>query len=241
MGPRIAGAARLATAVLLAVGAFLAPGVGARTPVALAANCPSPPITIAKLIGSGERSPGRECFGGRLLTFRAHVDPPCDGCGGTEATVISPLWLDGLGGSVVNLSAGSNGPQISAYVPPALGRCRVDDNATCPFRFYWGRWATVSAHFDGPVAQTCSYSEHPPGPEFTKQAAVAECRDKLIVLSVGFGDLPATDTAVTGRPAGEPPSSLPQDWSAIVGVVALIVAWRLLASRRLSTNRRPAR
>jgi hypothetical protein len=229
---------RVVTAVLLAVGVLVAPGPGAAASVALAADCPSPPVTIGKLV-SLDLVPGNTCYGGRLLTFRAFVPPPCDGCGGTSTTVIRPRWLDGLLGSSVNLSTGPNDAQVSAYVPPALGRCSsIEDLATCPFHSYYRRWVTVSAHFDGPVAQTCSYAQHPPGKEFSKSAAVAECRQKLIVLSVGPDvTSPATDT-VAPSPVGRDGPSTPLPWVATFALVTLVLAWRSPSARSLVPRRR---
>jgi hypothetical protein len=69
--------ARLVPAVLLAIGLLVMPGQTTSAPVALAADCPSPPITISKVVAGGAR-----CYGGRLLTFRAYV-PRVEGVGGT--------------------------------------------------------------------------------------------------------------------------------------------------------------
>ena len=53
-----------------------------------------------------------------------------------SATVIAPRWLDGLQGSSANLSAVPDGPQVAAFVPPALGACPLSDDSACPFRPY---------------------------------------------------------------------------------------------------------
>jgi hypothetical protein len=240
MGRGFDAVARRTMAVLLAVGVLVMPGSPAMASVVLAADCPSGPVTIGKLT-SLDLVPGNACYGGRLLTFRAYVEPPCDGCGGTSDSVLSPRWLDGLFGSSVALSNGADGGEVAAYVPPALGSCYVDhDLSTCPFRWYWGRWATVTAHFDGPVAQTCRYAEHPPGPGYTRSSAIAECRTKLIVLSVGFGPLPATTTVAVGADVGDGPSTaLP--WVATFAVVSLLLASRWTSSRRPAARRRPSR
>ena len=140
-------------------------------------------MTTAKLVHLDV--PGHTCYGSRVLVFRAFVAPPCDECGGASATIIAPRWLDGLEGSSVNLSAVAQDPQVAAYVPPVLGRCHLTNDAACPFHPYREQWATVTARFDDPVAQTCRYSEKPAGGGFTKADAVAECRAKLVVLSVG--------------------------------------------------------
>ena len=198
-------------------GGGVAPGRSLTASVALAADCPSLPVTIGKVVAGGA-----SCYGGQLLTFRAFV-PRLGDLGGTSAYEIRPVWLDDWSGSWVLLSAGPKADQIVAFVPPALGHCYGPEGSTCPFRSYRGGWATVSAHFDGPVAQTCRYAAgHPPGPGFAKADAVAECRAKLIVLSVGPGDLPATDSLVADEPvASESPASLatafwPGSWEAIV-------------------------
>ena len=200
--------AKLGLATLLALSFTVSPGTPAAS-AALAAGCPPGPVTIGKLVRVFESGPGgRTCYGGRLLTFRAFVAQLCDGCGGAEAAVVSPLWLDSLEGSNVTFSDGPVGGQMIAFVPPGLGRCSVVKKlATCPFRSYYGRWVTVSAHFDGPVAQTCRYQEHPPGPGFSKADAIAECREDLIVLSVG--------TAASAGPDA-PPDTATADGSIVV-------------------------
>jgi hypothetical protein len=174
------------------------------------------------------------CFGGELLTFQAYITdlPSSEGRGGTSNGTITPRWLDGLKGSAVALSTGPGGPEIGAFVPPALGRCNwyTDDFATCPFRWYWGHWATVSAHFDGPVARTCRYAAGSRGVDLTKRAAVAWCRTQLIVLSVGPTEPPATATAglVAEIPAAPPPAPLS---------VALLALGSLLLAGRFPSRR----
>ena len=231
MGRRIPNVARLATAMAFAMGLLVLPGHVGTSAVARAADCPSAPVTIAKLVHL-DATPGNACYGGRLLTFRAYVSPPCDECGGVEAATISPRWLDGLLGSSVSLSAGPNRGQVSAYVPPALGRCSIGHTATCPFRPFFGGWATVSAHYDGPVAQTCRYDAHPAGKGFSKQDAIAACRQKLIVLSVGSGALPATDTVAASADAGAAVTDSPVAWIGGVALVALVLASRWPVRRR---------
>ena len=178
----------LATAALLAMTILLVPG-SVTTSEALASGCPSGQVTIAKLVTVFQSGPGGlTCYGGRLLTFRAFIAQPCNECGGTEAAVVSPLWLDGLEGSSVIFSNGPGGSQMVAFVPPGLGECSaIAKLKACPFRSYYGRWVTVSAHYDGPVAQTCRFPEHPPGPGFSTADAIQACRQELIVLSVGVG------------------------------------------------------
>ena len=116
----------------------------------------TPPVTIAEVVRVTEGPGGPACFGGQLLTFRAFV-PALEGLGGASTYFIKPLWLDDLQGSWVLLGAGRNTAAVVAYVPPDLGHCLGPEGPSCPFRSYRNRWATVSAHFDGPVAQTCRY------------------------------------------------------------------------------------
>ena len=243
MGRWFEAIARTTMAVLLAVGVLVVPGRGTTAAVARSPDCPSPPVTIGKL-ASLDLVPGTTCYGGKLLTFRAYVVEPCrDGCGGASATSITPRWLDGLLGSSVNLSTGPDDGQVAAFVPPALGRCSFGENlATCPFRWYYGRWVTVSAHFDGPVAQTCRYAPgHPHGAGFTSKEAVAECRQKLIVLSVGpVVAPPATDTAAVGHEDRDGRSMLLL-WVGVFALVSLLLASRSPSSRRLVPRRRPSR
>ncbi len=229
MGRLMGFVARLATAALVALSLLALPGGAATTAVVRAADCPSSPVTIAKLVNLDV--PGQRCYGGRLLVFRAFVAPPCDECGGTSATVIAPRWLDGLEGSSVNLEAVPEGPQVAAYVPPALGRCHLTNNSACPFRPYREQWATVSARFDDPVAQTCHYSAKPAGGGFTKADAVAECRAKLVVLSVGPDSNPATDTVAVADDAPDRTSN-DAPWLGLIAVITVAVVWRRLAHRR---------
>jgi hypothetical protein len=223
MGRLMGVGARLTTAALLTLGLLVMPGGAATTAVAKSADCPPPPVTIAKLVHLDV--PGHHCYGSRTLVFRAFVAPPCDECGGVSATVIAPRWLDGLEGSSVNLSAVAQGPQVAAYVPPALGRCHLTKDSACPFHPYREQWATVTARFDDPVAQTCTYSEKPAGGGFTKADAVEECRAKLVVLSVGPDSNPATDAAAVAMddPRGSPPAPV---WFAVFGVALLLLLFR---------------
>lgn len=191
--------------------------------------CPPPPVTIAKLVHLDV--PGHTCYGNQTLVFRAFVAPPCDECGGTSDLVIAPRWLDGLQGSSVNLSAVKEGPQVAAYVPPALGRCPLEDDSTCPFRPYRHQWATIRAQYDAPVAQTCRYAEKPAGGGFTKADAVAECRAKLVVLSVGPDSGPSTDTIALG-PAISGPAPRHAPLGLWVGLFAAVTL--LLVARRRS-------
>jgi hypothetical protein len=233
MGPRLSVVARFASAGLLAVGALLLPGQLSPAGIARAADCPGPPVSIAKLVRL--EGQGLPCYGGRLLTFRAYV-VLCDGCGGISATTIAPLWLDSVLGNTVILSTGPDDASIQAYVAPALGRCGVGDLATCPFHGYYRRWVTVSGHFDGPVAQTCRIADQPPGGGATTSDAIAECRTKLIILSVGPGAPPPTDavTAGDGNPAG-PLAALP--WIATFALAAVLFAVRTPSTRSMVARR----
>ena len=191
MGRWVDAVARLSTAALFAIALLITPGSSGSTAVTLAADCPSPPVTVKKLVNLDV--PGHKCYGDTVLVFRAFVAPRCDECGGVSATVIAPRWLDGLLGSSVNLSAVPDGPQVAAYVPPALGKCPVTDDSACPFRPYRNGYATVSAQYDAPVAQRCHYAAKPAGGGFTKADAVAECQAKLVVVSVSADAGAATD------------------------------------------------
>ena len=222
---------RLLLAMSVASVVLVLPGDRLTARVARAGGCPSEPITIAKIVNLEGVSPVT-CFGGELLTFRAFVPVP-EGLGGTSASTLAPAWLDDFTGSWVSLGTGPDEATTGAFVPPALGHCKLGPNGQgCPFRTYANRWATVSAHYDGPVAQTCRYSSHPPGKGFSKQAAVAECRAKLIVLSVGPDSLPATDAvaALDDAPRGGPAALA---WFVVFGAGVLV-----LAARRPSLGRR---
>jgi len=189
-------AARVTVAFLLGVGVLAVPGSGDSAAAAPSSACPAQPVTIDSI---AHLTPARAltCFGGELHSFVAYVPPHPYGIGGTTDHHIAPAWLDGLSGNFVALSAGPDaGVLVLAFVPPALGRCPSrPDTATCPFRFSWGHWARVSAHFDGPVARTCRVTWHDPGVTFTRADAVAECRRALVVLSVGPVAPPATSTS----------------------------------------------
>jgi hypothetical protein len=198
MGGTFRFAARLTTAALLAA-------------VVLVLARPATPIASARSSGcpsaDSQRPPAygtAKCYGSRALTFRAYVQYPCtDGCGGTVAYAISPRWFDSLDGSYVELGTGPRSAAISAFVPPRLGRC--SDFAalkSCPLRP--GQWAIVTARFNHPLARTCRYSDHPPGPGFSRKEAIAECSADLVVDSVvPVG--PETDVAAPVEdPAGNP-------------------------------------
>ena len=201
MGRWVDAVARLSTAALFAVALLITPGGSGSGAVTLAADCPPPPVSVKKLVNLDV--PGQKCYGDTVLVFRAFVAPRCDECGGVSATVISPRWLDGLEGSSVNLSAVPDGPQVAAYVPPALGKCPVTDDSACPFRPYRNGYATVSAQYDAPVAQRCHYAVKPTGGGHTKADAVAECQAKLVVVSVSADAGAATDTvSVATKPVG---------------------------------------
>ena len=217
-------------AILFAMVLLIVPGQGAPIAVAQSPDCPSSPVTIRKLVEL--KVPGNVCYGRRLLTFDAFV-PRLEGLGGTSTYEIRPFWLTDLSGSWVALGTGPGSATVAAYVPPDLGRCFGPQGATCPFRWYRNGWARVSAHFDGPVARTCRYISYVPDPTLTKQAAVRECRQKLIVLSVGPAvDPPATDVAVAGPlDPGRPVSPLP--W-----VAGFAAAWLLLFAGRPVRRRR---
>jgi len=215
-------ARRLAIAVLLAVGALIAPGRSSTAAIALASDCPwQVNIDGLAAMSSGQ---GLACYGGRLLTFEAYVPAPCSGCGGMSAFTVSPRWLDSVFGSTVNLSAGPGRPEQLVFVPPTLGRCAAFvDLKACPFHPYSRRRVVVSAHFDDPVAATCRYSEHPAGPGFSREDAVTGCQASLVVLSVRPDPLPATDSVATAAPAraGPPPALIA---SAPVALLLLMLA-----------------
>jgi hypothetical protein len=139
------------------------------------------------------------CFGGTALTFEAYVPPQPYGIGDAREYSLSPAWLDGLGGSVVALSAGPNaGILVLANVPPALGRCDAGKSIPeCPFSIFEGRRVWVRAQFDDPVAQTCRANGTVEGSTFTDAEAVAECRRLLIVLSLDT-NVPSASAAETG-------------------------------------------
>lgn len=215
--------ARLAMAGAVAAAIVVMPATGAGTSVVRAAACPPPPATIAKVVNRDLRSP-LTCFGSGLLTFRAFVQQP-EGVGGTNPFEIAPQWLDDWAGSWVLLGTSQRSASTVAFIPPALGHCNGPKGATCPFAAYAGRWVTVSAHYDGPVAQTCRFASHAPGKGYTKQAAVNECREKLIILSVGPDTLPATDTLVSSKPEPAGPSTAPL-WAGTFAFVGMLVLGR---------------
>ncbi len=231
MGRGFGGAVRLMAATLIGIGMLVVPGPGTSATLARSPDCPSPPITAEKLARVMYEGNPLACFGGRLLTFSTYVPPAPEGIGWAMAWSISPGWLDDNSGSMVWLTTGPTrdfgpGEVITAWIPPALGRCSVGEMlASCPFRWFVGRWTTVSAHFDGPVARTCRFTDHPSEPGFTKRDAVANCKAKLIVLSVGSVAPPDTSMAAPGH---EDPVGLPL---VPLAVATLALLWPWLAQR----------
>jgi hypothetical protein len=234
MGRWVDAVARLSTAALFAIALLITPGGSGSTAVTLAADCPSPPVTVKKLVNLDV--PGHKCFGDTVLVFRAFVAPRCDECGGVSATVIAPRWLDGLLGSSVNLSAVPDGPQLAAYVPPALGKCPVTDDSACPFRPYRNGYATVSAQYDAPVAQRCHYAEKPAGGGFTKADAVAECQAKLVVVSVSADAGAATDAVAPVAVAMSPGREGAPIAAWLVALAVTTLGSGLLLARRRSSR-----
>ena len=225
MGRSFELVARLTMAGVLAAGLLVVPGPSTGAAMARSSGCPS--ATIARLIGEGPLA----CYGSRTLIFRAFVQSPCsDGCGGTSAAVIKPLWLDSTEGSYAMLGSGARSASVAAFVSPALGRCSAfADLKSCAFHRYQGHFATVRARFNDPIAQTCRFGDHPPGEGFTKKDAVAECGANLIVLSVGPA---APETDVAAGVVDDPvrgPAGLP--WITVF-TVALLLAARWFPSRR---------
>lgn len=195
MAPSIGLVARLAIAGLLAVALAVMPGAGVGDVAARSSRCPTP--TIQRLVRDGSIP----CYRSRTLTFRAYVQHPCtEGCGGASAYSIRPRWLDTFGGSYAILGSGPHSASLPAFVRPALGRCSpMAELRSCLFRPYEGHRVTVRARYNDPVARTCRYSEHPPGPGFTRKDAIAECSADLVVLSVRPA-APETDVAATFVP-----------------------------------------
>lgn len=215
--------AALTAAIALGIGVLLVPSRATTAAVARTPDCPAPPITVEKLWRVVDEGNQLACFGGRLLTFRTFVRLPPDGIGWEDAWSLEPAWLDDNSGSIWMLYE-TPGHLVTAWVPPALGRCDgIGRDPSCPFRWLVGRWATVRAHFDGPVARTCRFVEHPPGPGFTTRDAVASCRAKLIVLSIGPVAPPATATVATPTPAGD------RTTPALLAAVAAILVSLLLS------------
>jgi hypothetical protein len=165
------------------------PATQKATPKPTLVDCPSLPVTIDEI---GRLTPERAlaCFGGALLSFEAYIPPHPYGIDEGRDYSLSPAWLNGLGGSVVALSAGPDADiLVLANVPPALGRCDSWQSIPeCPFRIFEGRRVLVSARFDDPVARTCQAVSIVEGSTFTDAEAVAECRRLLIIQSVGTGD-----------------------------------------------------
>ena len=224
MGRGFGAVARLTAAMLIGVGMLVVPGPGTSAVLARSPDCPSPPITVEKLRHVMEDGNQIACFGARLLTFRTYVPPTPEGIGWEDAWEISPGWLDDASGSFWLLGTTST-KLLTAWIPPALGRCSPPSLSSCPFRWFVGRWTTVSAHFDGPIARTCRFTWVPPGSGFTTRDAVENCRAKLIVLSVGSAAPPDTSMAAVGHESrlGPPPM--------LLAVTALAFVSLLFASR----------
>lgn len=221
MRRRFRFAAKLTTAGLLAAAVLVLPILTTRIASARSSGCPAP---------SSQRPPAygtAKCYGSRALTFRAYVQYPCtDGCGGTIAYVVTPRWFDSLDGSYVELGAGPRSVPISAFVPPSLGRCSgFAALRSCPLRP--GHWAIVTARFNHPLARTCRYADHPPGPGFSRKEAIAECSADLVVDSV-VPLAPETDVAAAIEDHQGQPDALPL---LAFFVAALVVAARWVPHR----------
>jgi hypothetical protein len=228
MGRWLEFVARLTMASLLASGLLVTPAASSGVAVARSSGCPA--ATIQRLVGDGSHT----CYGSHTLSFRAYVQRPCtDGCGGTDAFVIGPRWLDNWEGSYVLLGSGPRSASIAAFVSPALGRCNAfADLTSCAFHPYKGHWATVRARFNDPISRTCRFADHPPGAGFTKKDAIAECRTKLVVLSVG-PVAPETDVAAS---LADAPARGDQGLPWVLFIVALLLAARCFPSRRLASG-----
>ena len=226
MGRTLELVARLTMAGLIAAALFVLPGPATGSADARSPGCPSATSQRPPKLGSST------CYGRRILTFRAYVQRPCtDGCGGTTAYAIAPRWLDSMTGSFVELGTGPRSDSISAFVPPSLGRCSAFANLrSCPFRP--GRWAIVTARFDAPVARTCRYSDHPPGPGFSKKDAIADCSADLVVMSIAPA---APETDIVAAAVKDPAlgRSGPPLLLIFVGVLLLAAHWFPRRGRRV--------
>ncbi|MFL5716632.1 MAG: hypothetical protein ACJ77V_03530 [Chloroflexota bacterium] len=129
----------------------------------------------------------------------------------------------------MELGTGPRSAGISAFVPPRLGRCSAFAALkSCPLRP--GQWAIVTARFNHPLARTCRYSDHPPGPGFSRKDAIAECSADLVVDSV-VPVAPETDVAGAVEDHQRQPDALP--------LLAFFVAALVLAARWIPHRERP--
>ena len=234
---------RVTVGVCLGAGILVVPGPGVTGAIARAADCPAPPVTIEKL-SRMTSDQGLACYGKQLLTFVAYVPPQPTEVEYMPLWEISPAWLNGFSGSFVELTPGNDdGYGTHAWVPPALGRCYMPVRGReCPFASYVGRWARVSAHFDGPVARTCRVVSHAPGVTFTNAGAIRQCRQSLIVLSVGpvGGATPPPTSTLAAAPAVPERAPTPLLGLAGLALASLLLASCALPSRSFLVRRRPS-
>jgi hypothetical protein len=187
--------------------AFLAGPIAASPRVALAAGCPSLPLSVGELVAMQRQNgplakafalgvtPMNEralaCFGGRELVVSAFVNQP-DGVGGTTSFSIMPTWI--VAGSLFVFASSrevapgyGDGPFTSISVRPSLGNLQ---------RRYARHWVTIRGHFDDPAAATCKASG-PKGVTPTRAQAIAICQTMFVVTSIRTSGAPDTATAAT--------------------------------------------
>jgi hypothetical protein len=207
---------RLRVAVIAATVLVLAPHAASVAAYGPIRGCPSPEtVTLETLvalrgvtgpigarIGTGLNERALGCLGSEELEFVAFVGQP-EGIGGVTTFTTEPRWLDtwSLGSTWLALTSHEtspgfiDGPFMEVAVPPALQPAFADLE---------GRWVTVRAHFDDPLATTCMFGMEP-APEAPDQPTAADlvemCRTSLVVSAIESIE----------TPCGGPPL----DWAAI--------------------------
>jgi len=226
-------------ALAVALGALL-PALA--PPPALARGIPCPDrhaVTVRDLLalapGSvsgywGENPRARACFGRATITIRGYANWP-EGLGGASLSGIKPAYFESpnffLFASSRELAPGfGRGDFYGIVVPPRLGAVE---------KRYHRVWVVVTAHFVDPLATRCR-GYGPKGDRPSRAAAIASCRNRLVMVSVARASGPPA-TAIERALArgdhgsdGTPQGGLPPVAGLAVGLAACL-GWRRMRGR----------
>jgi hypothetical protein len=211
-------------ALALVIGGLL-PALAPSTAEARSAECPDRnALTVSDLLklapfrvnnywGANPRA--HACFGRKAITIRGFANWP-DGLGGTSVSGIKPGYFEWpelfLFGSSREVAPGyGKGSFYGIVVPPRFSM--VEET-------YHRVWVVVTARFGDPLANRCR-GYGPKGDRPTRAAAIAVCRDHLVLMSIRVAAGPP-DTAVAPGQIDTGPPGVP--WHILVPA-ALLGAW----------------